>query len=174
LAAELIDSRLEKINRSYLEIEKGLIFQKITSYSFEQCISFFRDATTDLKALVSIFSKILVGELRDAFGKPGIAGDVLDIKLSCDRLHSICKELLAWEFRLHGINLPEEFKEIKELMKGWTKPIFEEINRLPKESRRMVNDHKEGKPVEEYQVKIKFEPLQNVDKISSILNTLSR
>lgn len=131
LSSELLKSRLKNINRSYEELEKGLIFQKSKSYEKQEFINWFSDSTQDFIRLLEIFKQTIEVELIKAYGEPGVAGNVFEIKSVIDRIDSICKELLAWEYELQGVIPPSELKEVTELIKGWSKIIIDTTNEYP-------------------------------------------
>lgn len=131
LSAELLKSRLEEINKSYSELEKGLVFQKAKHYNLVELVNWIRNAVTDYLRLAKIFKKVFEEELPKAYGEPGVAGNIFEIKAVINKIASICKELLAWEYDLQGVIVPDELEEITILMKGWTKYLFDEINRFP-------------------------------------------
>lgn len=131
LSSELLKSRLTSINRSYLELEKGLVFQRSKSYDLEGFCQWFSDSTQDFIRIIEILELAFEIELIEAYGIPGIAGNVFEIKSAIDKIESLCKELLAWEYELQGINPPDEFIEAVQLMKGWTKPIISAVNEFP-------------------------------------------
>lgn len=131
LSSELLKSRLIEINRSYLELEKGLVFHKSKSFDLLGFCNWYTNSSTDFLRLISIFKLTFEEELINSYGKPGFAGNIYEIKSAIDKITSICKELLAWEYELQGVIPPVELKEITELMKGWTKVIIDEINKFP-------------------------------------------
>ena len=131
LSSELLKSRLEEINKSYLELEKGLVFQKARHYSLVELIVWLGNSMADYLRLSNIFKKVFEEELTKAYGKPGVAGNIFEIKAAINKIDSICKELLAWEYDLQGIVVPDELEEITKLMNGWTKHLIDEINKLP-------------------------------------------
>jgi hypothetical protein len=141
LSAELIRTRLIDINRSYSELEKGLIFQKVTSYSGNEYHKWFNDALTDFMNLTGLFTKVIV-ELSNSSGPKGVSGNILEIKEATDKVNLLCKELIAWEYRLQQIVPPKELHAIKDKMSGWTKIFITEINKFPSEILRIVEDSK--------------------------------
>jgi len=147
LSAKLLKSRLIEINRSYLELEKGLVFMKSKTLNLSEFCDWISNISHDFEILLSIFKSVFEVELIKAYGEPGVAGNVYEIKYVVDKITSLCKELLAWEYDLQGIIAPQELKEVAELMKGWTKVMIDEINKFPlmiEESFLPENLEKEG------------------------------
>jgi predicted nucleotide-binding protein len=164
LSSELLKSRLEEINRSFLELEKGLVFQKTRRYSFQEYKLFVLNSLTDLSKVKTILTKVFEEELLEAFGEPGRAGNVFEIKSAVDKIASICKELLAWEYDLHSIIVPEELSEAQDLMKGWSKLIFDEINKFPGMVENALSQENG-----EILIKLEFVELFNVEKVGDII-----
>jgi len=168
LSSELLKSRLAAINRSYEELEKGLVFQKSKSFDIDEFCEWFSDSTQDFIRLIEIFKKAFEIELIKAYGEPGIAGNVFEIKSAVDKIDSVCKELLAWEYNLQGIIAPDELKEATELMKGWSRVIVDTINEFPKkldETFSPENLEKGG----EIKLELTFPPPPNSKRIMEII-----
>jgi len=72
-------------------------------------------------------------EIPAAWGKPGEAGDALAIKRAVDKVFQGCSELLDWETDILFVSVPERLQKLKDLMRGTTKEIIEELNRFPDE-----------------------------------------
>lgn len=168
LSAELLKSRLAEINRSYAELEKGLVFTKAKRLSLKEFSDWLFTSMTDFKRIISIFKIAFEQELIKSYGEPGVSGNVIEIKAAVDKIASICKELLGWEYELQGIVPPLEVSNITELMKGWTKIFIDEINRFPsviEQAFAPENIEKEG-PIN---LNLSFDAPPNVDKILEIL-----
>ena len=128
LAADLLRTRMDKINKSYEELEKGLVFQKTKIYSALEYTGWIQEACIDLANFIAVFKKALEIELVSAFTPPGSS---INIKFVIDKIYAFCKELLSWECSLLGIKGPDELQEVTELMKRCTKIMIDEINRFP-------------------------------------------
>lgn len=168
LSAKLLKSRLTEINRSYLELEKGLVFHKSKSFEISEFCDWVSNSSTDLIKLLSIFGNVFEVELIKSYGEPGVAGNVYEIKNVVDKITSLCKELLAWEYELQGIIPPVELSEVVELMKGWTKVIIDEFNRFPlmvEESFSPENLEKEGN----ISINLTIPSLPNIDRILELI-----
>jgi len=168
LASELMKSRLVEINRSYIELQKGLIFKKSKTLDIPEFSDWFSNSATDFERLLSIFKQLFEIELIKAFGEPGVSGNIYEIKSSIDKIASVCKELLAWEVELKGIIPPIELKEAAQLLQGWTKGIIEEINKFPKmidESFSPQNLAKGG----DIRIILNFPPPPNTERIIEMI-----
>ncbi|MFH4968585.1 nucleotide-binding protein [Gaetbulibacter sp. M240] len=172
LSSELLKSRMEEINRSYKELEMGLIFQKSEKLREEDVFDWFSNSINDIQRLLTILKKIFEIELIKAFGEPGVPGNIIEIKSAIDRIHSVCKELLSWEYNLQGIVPPEGISEAKELMKGWTKGIIDTINEFPD----LIEDQLSPQNMEKsntLNLTLKFHSVPNAEKIIRILKEFS-
>ncbi|WP_428661964.1 nucleotide-binding protein [Runella sp.] len=170
LSAELLRARLISINRSYIELEKGLIFQRSKSYTELEFLQWFNTSADDLIRLVEIFKQTFEVDLLNACGGEA-AGNTYEIKAAIDKIASICKELLAWEYELQGVTPPDSLKEIKELMKGWTKGVIDTINKYPQmieNSLTPENIEKDG----EINIALVFQDPANMSRISQILDEI--
>lgn len=168
LSSELLKSRLKYINRSYEDLEKGLVFQKSKTYEMNDFINWFSDSTQDFIRLLAIFKQAFEVELINAYGEPGIEGNVFEIKSAIDKIDSICKELLAWEYELQGIIPPDELKEAVELIKGWSRVIIDTINEFPQKLDETFSPENLAKGGS-INLELNFPPLPNSKRISEII-----
>lgn len=139
LAAELLDNRLKEINRSYKDLESGLVYTRAMSIDNYECMIWVKDSIDDILRLIKIFKLVCEKELIKAFGGPGLNGNVFEIKNAIDKIHSVSKELLAWEYRLQSIVAPNEFAKILDYMNGWTKIVIDAVNSIPNMLRQAFN-----------------------------------
>ena len=168
LICELLDPKLKKIEDAYAELEKGLTFQSTNKYTSEPEISkWFTECLHDLKKLVAVYTIILNEEIQFALKEPGTPGDVAEIKRVCDKIVSVGKELLNWEYKVCTAILPDELKDVVLLMAGWSKPLFNSIIKLPLETRRIIKELNEGKN-EIDGIYFKLDSPTNSDKILSL------
>ncbi len=168
LSSELLKSRLKNINRNYEELEKGLVFQKSRTYDIESFCEWFNNSTEDFIRLLAIFKKAFEGELIKAYGEPGVAGNVFEIKSAVDKIDSICKELLSWEYELQGLIPPNELKEVTELMKGWSKVIIDTINEFPEKLDKSFSPENLAKGGD-VNLELTFPPPPNTERIMDII-----
>lgn len=169
LSAELLKSRMTEINRNYLELEKGLIFHKSKNYELEEYCEWFINSTNDILRLIDIFKKTFEIELINSYGESGVPGNVFEIKSAIDRIASVCKELLSWEYELQGVIPPIELKEVTELMKGWTKVIIDTINEFPLKIEESFSSENIAKG-KDLNLSLDFPTLPNNDKIIKLIN----
>lgn len=171
LAAEMIESRLVNINQSYNELEKGLVFSKTKNYTGDAYKNWFVESIADIGKLTQIVP-LIMKELNESFGPLGIPAKILDIKKATDKIQTLCKELLAWEYRVQEARPPEELDEIQKIMSGWSKVIINTINQLPGEIRRVIN-LSQGNNIEKDNLKVRLniEMPQNMDRTVEIFSS---
>lgn len=144
--AELLNSKLAPINKSFDELERDSVIQRKEHVNYKELFRFVRSSLATYQSLAAQFKNCL-SELQAGFGPLGQAGNALEIKSAVDRLIQICRELLAWEYDLNGIIPPEGLETVKLLMKGWSKIFIDDINTIAPKTLQMVSDHKAGLPV---------------------------
>jgi hypothetical protein len=170
LAAELLESKLKPIHESYLELEKGLVFQKATSIDVTDIPKFIKTTSEELTQIMRICAKLVNEELKESFGPLGQPGNVLEIKIVCDRFLSASKELIAWEYRLQGIIFPDFFSEMKNIMSGWTKPYFLELMSFPIRLREVIQEHIKNPDAAASKVHLSFGEPKGMDRLLQILS----
>lgn len=171
LASELLKTRLAKINQELYEIDNGLGFRNTKIYNGLELTNFLSNSTNDISRIIGIFKNLYENELIKAFGEPGVSGNVFEIKYCCDKIYTLCKELLNWEYNFTSSIFPEEFVEISELMKGWAKDLIIEINRFPK----LLDDAFSPDNIAtatEINIKLVFKAPKNSDRVQYLMSKL--
>jgi len=173
ITSGLLKTRMEIINRRYYDIVSGLSIQNMKKYSFEAFAGWVTESVGKFPKLISVFRNTYEEKLIEAYGKNGAQGDILKIKQCADKIFEVCNEILEWENELQCSIPPPKFSEVKELMKGWSKILLDEINKLPwliDEAFSPENIAK-GRTV---QIKLTFDSPPNFDKILIIIEKLKR
>ena len=133
LSALLMKSNLKDINETYVEIEEGLIFQRVRSIDGMEFFNWFRNSLGDFENFVNLF-EISVNKLVESWGTPGESGDSIKIKKSITDINKLCKELINWEYELSSLIVPDKLKIVKNKLLGTTKKlIIDELNKLLEE-----------------------------------------
>lgn len=163
-AAELLRERLIEINKSYEDIESGIVIRRLNAFTGTQFFDWFRNSLANFQNFIFLFGKC-VDELVMSFGPAGVAGKPIEIKNAVERLIQLCRELLSWEYELHSINPPTELAEVKRILKGLTKTMFiDELNTLNHEIKEFVEKYRQGS---EDSLTLTLAP-----KVPEILNTI--
>ena len=171
ITSELLKTRMEIINHTYNDIVIGNTFQKKKVYSFKDFARWIAELVEEFPRLISVFRNTYEKELIEAYGKPGTQGDILKIKQCTDKIFEVCNEILAWEYELRNASPPPEFSEVKDLLKGWSKALLDEINKLPKllDEAFSPENIAKGRNV---QIRLTFDTPPNFDKIIRIIEKL--
>jgi hypothetical protein len=143
LAIELFSNKLKPINDSYLELNNDTIVQRKTNIDYKETFRFIRSTLASYTSFIEQF-KLCLEELNGSFGPPGIPGDALAIKKSIDHTIAVCKAMIALEFEINSLSLPNGLEEIKPLMKGWSKTVIEAVDSFPTQLSNMVKNAKKG------------------------------
>ncbi|WP_051621300.1 nucleotide-binding protein [Leeuwenhoekiella sp. MAR_2009_132] len=139
-ASKLLESRLKKINQTYIEIEEGLVIQRTKRVTDKEFFYWVKDVTLpDLKNFVDLFQSC-ANKLIEGFGEFGTPGVPIEIKNSIDRIDQLCKELIRWEYELNCLVVPEELQHIKINLQLLTKSlIVNDLNKLQKDLQNVVD-----------------------------------
>jgi hypothetical protein len=147
LAIELLNTKLDPVNTSYDELTNDVVVQRKTNVNYKELYQFIRSSLATHVSISAQFQKSLE-ELTNAFGKPGVSGNALEIKKAIDHMVSICKELLAWEYELNSLSTHEDLVGVKNAMGGWSEVFISAINSIAPQLHKIVEDDKIGiKPV---------------------------
>ena len=164
LSAELLKKRLVEINRGYYELENNLIYQKSKKYDYKEYNKYLETCMHDISRLANVFKLTFETELLKSLNDPG---NVYEIKFVIDKMTSLCKEFLAWEFELQSLLPPKEAENLKESMKGWTKVCIDEINKYPDLIKSILEPQNIDKGID---IRLKFGNNPNIEKILSLLD----
>lgn len=171
LASELLKTRMNKINKELYEIENGLGFRNTKSYNGIELTDFIANSMNDIVRIISVFKNLYQTELMKSFGEPGEPGNVYEIKYCCDKIFTICKELLNWEYNFISAVYPPAFVEIGQLMKGWAKDLIVEINRFPKLLDEAFSPENLA-TAKEININLTFGAPKNSERVSYLINTI--
>jgi len=174
LLSQMLEERLEPINRSLNELDKGLIFIKTKISDAAE----FKDSNLgllkDIIKLVSLFAALITDEFKEALEPPGTPTKILNTKNLADKFETLSKELMSWEYSLLELEPPEPLKKIKEIMVRWPRRIINQLNIIPAELRRVLKLKIEtnGKSSEKADINLRITVAQEeVDEISNCLNS---
>jgi hypothetical protein len=143
-AAELLELRLNEINKRYSEIGNETVILRIKNKSGQEFFDWFESSMANFGNFIELF-KNCFEDLIKSFGPPGVAGKPIEIKNAVERIILLCRELLNWEFELYAINPPEELKAVRKKLMRCTQLMFlDEINRLHFETKQFIVGAKSG------------------------------
>lgn len=166
LAGELLESRIVAINLSYTELENGLIFIKTKIHTAESYKEWCQEMINDMSKLAEMFHETLK-LLTDSFGPPGVPGKIIEIKNAIDKIVSLCKELISWEYRVKEAKPPQELEEIPGIVSGWSKVIMNNVNSIPSEVKRIIQLVKVD-PQTNQRIQFRIDTLPNLNRMVEI------
>lgn len=140
-ASALLKSKLEPINETYKEIEKGFVIQRVQYLDGQEFFDWYSNSLKNFGNFINLF-QLCAKDLVESFGEPGIAGKPIEIKNSVNKIIQLCKELLNWEFELSSLNVPEDLIIVKSKLTSSTKPlVINELNSLQQELQRVCDEN---------------------------------
>lgn len=166
LTLELLRSRLAVIRRDHYDLRKGLTFQPSKSLDRQQYIVWGSQQMGDLSNLIEYLSIAIKDALPTSWGLPGEPGDVNEIKRAVDKIADACHYLVQWEKDIRFTNVPEEFQDIQQTMMNWVHPYLSEVERLPNEIGRPLQ---QANPEGSYEINLTFEAPPNIEQVRNDL-----
>jgi hypothetical protein len=166
LTDELLRSKLSVIKNNFIDLNQGLIFKKHKLVSSEE---FLGTKFKDLKSLINLFGTV-TKKLEKSWGKPGEAGDAIEIKVAVERLISGCVALFEWELNLKYEVPPEKFETLQNLFKGCSYELFQQIEVLPS---KLMEPFKEPNPKGTYNIYLKIDAPSKLDEIENEIKRLN-
>lgn len=164
LTAELLRSKLSKIQHKFDELERGLIFRPSkTLVEKDQFLVWVREKLYDMEALLKLLKLATSQELMTAWGEFGKLGDPVKILEAVCKIEEGCRWLFDWEVDVYTTRFPDEGESIKQIMKGWSDHNRAEIDRIPNEIARIFNGPHEVKG--EYTIRLVFEAPENIHEL---------
>lgn len=131
LTVELLRSKLRVIERSYHDLERGILFRPShTLLDKEQFRVWLGNKISDITSLYKLLEIIINEEITSAWGVPGQPGDAIEILRAVEKVRYGCEYLLEWEIDVHFTKFPRNFEPVREIMRGWTARLFSEVNKL--------------------------------------------
>jgi hypothetical protein len=97
LASQMLEERLVHFNRGYEELTSDTFFIRSDTYDADRYKTWFDDRLNDYGKMLNALNPLMIN-LVASFGEPGVAGKAIEIKLAVDRIDSLTKELLAWQY----------------------------------------------------------------------------
>ena len=169
LTIELLRDKLKKINREVAELKKGYLYRKTQILNANQTLQFLFCKSRDFVNLLNILTNSVIHEITASWGPPGLPGNEIEIKNVIDNIIKACDGLIELEKDIRSISSPGPFKEILDLMNGWTYQMIDEINKMTDEiSRLFENPNLSGT----YEINLVFLPPKNMDEFNLKLEKL--
>lgn len=132
LAEELLRSKFSRIRESYNDINSGKTIVPSTEMPGREYIGWLKERLSKLVSLLHLFQETL-GEFKISSGTQVEMTHPFEVKRAVDKLTALSNELLVWEVDFRSIEPPAPFHRIKELMQGIAMECFDQVERIPDE-----------------------------------------
>ncbi len=170
LTAELWQSKAARVRRDLTDIEKGLVYDRCVPMKGAEFMNWINARFKDLANIITVLKTAITGPVQSSWGKPGEAGDPLEIKRAVEQVIRGCDELLKWEIELRTVVPPEPFIPLKRMMAGCTLQILNQIEHIPE---RMLEPILQRKPEGQYVIELNFESPPNIAQIVAEMERLA-
>ncbi|MEP2758957.1 MAG: hypothetical protein ABJP66_07800 [Hyphomicrobiales bacterium] len=144
LTAELMRHLNKPVFRRFRDLREGLYTRSAITVSDEELLGWLTTQSNEMSKLVGPLSNLL-DQLNQAWGAPGVPGDVNEIIHVCNLLKDGLERVLEHEEEVHFTHVSEEFESLIELFKntlGSQAQKFEEIpDKLDEFVEIALNDH---------------------------------
>ncbi|MEM6816552.1 MAG: hypothetical protein AAF600_19545 [Bacteroidota bacterium] len=127
LIEELIRDKIKSIVSKHADLEKGLIFRKKRAVEPKEFLKWSHEGIQTIQQTLIITSHAL----NEMFETESADYGPLKIKSTVEKLIETYAELLEWEIELAFLEPPDDMKHIKDMLKGSTLPLINEIETLP-------------------------------------------
>src|SRR5665648_160558 len=126
LTLELLKPHIKAIKDKISEIDQNLVFVHSKKMDLIEFLNWISEQNEDLLLLAESFKNNYL-LFQNAWGEPGQEGDELKIKEVVNRMVEFSNKAMDWELSIKSIMPPEEIKDLKELMKGWSHTIIDTV-----------------------------------------------
>ncbi len=166
LTLELLRTRLADIRRNSVELRRGLIFQKTKYLTQLEFSNWAQGMLDDLIIMIHILKVATTEELMSAWGAYGEPGNPIEIQKAVNTITTTCEKILEWEIELRFTKFPEPIENLKALFQGWAEKYLDEVEKIPSEIGRIINNEKEGT----HYINLVFEEPNNIQEVNEAIN----
>ncbi|MGO4728204.1 MULTISPECIES: hypothetical protein [unclassified Inquilinus] len=142
LSAELMRSMLEPIVARWGFLQRGAYFISGRIFVREDYMRWHVAHIYELGAQIGAISQIINGEIQTSWGTTGKSGSEVAIYRACSLLKDVCQRLLEWEEAIRFCSVPEEFKEVRDLLIGVGGKVINKIYEIPLWLKEIISDEK--------------------------------
>jgi hypothetical protein len=169
LLAELIESRLSKINKMHQNLRNGVYFVRSIHVTAEEYHRFFQDTLEEFQRLIKIFSHLVTDGIKTALGPDGVPSKFIDLKILSDEFLNLSTELFNWEARNEQLVPPDGLTKAKDLFRGTSDVINTQMNILPSEIRRVIKANQEPNKISsECVINLKLELPPQIEQVLAV------
>jgi len=170
LAEELLRSQLSEIRERYNDIDSGRTLVPSTAITGREYISWLKEQLSKLVSLLQLLHET-IGEFKVSSGTQAEMTLPLEVKQAVDKVTALSNELLAWEVDFRSVEPPKPFTKIRELMQGIAMECFEQLERIPDELVKPIQQSKVVGGV--FTTKLMVNPPRNMQQIVNELKRLT-
>jgi len=154
LAAELLDSKIQKIKSAHDAVLAGRFHQ--ISQGFSDIPSFVDWTSIRMSDMCSILQAVekQLPLISISMGPPGVAGNCAHMQRRINELIDLCHSFVDFEKDIVAAHPPDGCEALKQTMRGWTSLCLQEIQRLPIELRKPFQDNSD--PEGNISINLKF------------------
>lgn len=132
LAEELLRSRFSEIREGYNDLRSGKTSVETQTMRGAEYIGWLKTKLADLLSLLQELRKTF-SEFKISSGTPEDMRHPVEVEQAVDKLISLAYQFLDWEVDYQSVDPPAPFQRIRELMQGFAMECFEQLERIPNE-----------------------------------------
>lgn len=132
LAEELLRSRFSGIREAYDNLRSGKTAVETRTMPSVEYIGWLKLKLADLLSLLKILH-VTFSKFRVSSGTPEDMKQPVEVEQAVDKLISLSHQFLDWEVNYKSVEPPAQFQRIRELIQGFAMECFEQIERIPDE-----------------------------------------
>jgi hypothetical protein len=139
LTAELLRSDLAEIQQNWIALRDGLLVKNTRIVSHDSSFDWLQAKLLDMTNNTQALSKIVNGNIIDAWGAPGQPGSLDNIRRSCFLLAGVAQNILDFEIDLRFSKVPDYIEPLRQKFFGVGGRHIEELMRIPNELSKMFD-----------------------------------
>lgn len=128
-ACQMLDNKIDRINKRFGSLSKGFIPFEKESVTGEEFFLFFSDSLSTHQHLLQVIMNS-AEELSNAILAKDETQKPLEIKYEIDRIIDLCEVLYQWELKLAKMTPPIGLERAKRMIQGWSKNYLNQINAI--------------------------------------------
>lgn len=162
LMEELLKSRLETIKGEYEAFKKSLPYIPKKQFSGPDFIHWLADEFERLSSILNKMIKCVNEEMLASLGKPGVAGDPVDMLRAVDVLSDCCRSFLAFELEVSIAEPPSKLKVFSATLRGVALAIIGVVEQLANQWSEKVEALRNGS--REFHINLAFPNLPQLNE----------
>jgi len=144
LTEELLRTKLSVVQKEYNELDTAPLPILKSFLNGSEYMNWLHEKLDELTPLIQEITDSVTQHLPPSWGKPGEAGDALQILRAANEIISRCRALVNWERDIRSTAPPAKLKRLGATLHGTAASLFTEVMRLPDELARAVEAARRG------------------------------